>query len=162
MLPHCWIISVLDAEFMKVLMFWQSIIEAIYLFLCIPEYNSMFVRWVSYSIQQKFHRHLHPIFLYYYTDCTWHIGMLFSNWYNRRLYHAYAYSVLSIFLAINKKCTACYVVINWRPSSMVENLRGEKFLRYQLQVHHLKGFQNAFHNLQSNEAPHGKEHLLHT
>ena len=52
------------------------------------------------------------------------------------------------------------------PGSMAENSRGAKFRRCQLPVHllqyHLTGFYNAYHTLQRNKSPHGKEHLLHT
>jgi hypothetical protein len=45
---------------------------------------------------------------------------------------------------------------------MMENLRGEKFPRYNFQyIYHLSGFLNAFHTLQRNKAPHGKEYLSH-
>jgi hypothetical protein len=72
------------------------------------------------------HFDLHPVSLYCYADCT----------YNRHLCHAYAYSILSLYFSQSLKrvryATSAY---NWKAGSIVENLRGETFPRYQLPLH---------------------------
>ena len=64
----------------------------------------MFVSWVFLIHSTKMSWSSSPnISLSCYTDCTLHIGMLFSNWYNTYLYQAYAYSVLSLYFSQSLK-----------------------------------------------------------
>ena len=115
--------------------------------------------------------HLHPISLYCYVGCTIHFGMLFrftmqdTCTFVMLVVEFYAFAGLwSTFLELSMKSIALYVAIRleaWLSGGKferVQNFQGANFYY----IYHLTGFSNAFHTLQRNKAPHGKEHLSHT